>query len=72
VVERRTGTDDRPCRAAQGREDPRPSESFLIKDSSSYVDVYHDLPKFVGLHEWDVQCQSSFSRLPTFAYVFNL
>ena len=66
----RTGTDDRPCRAAQGRKDFRPSEPFFFffaKGSLSCVDGYHDLPKFIGLHEWDVQCQSSFTRVPTFA-----
>lgn len=35
---------------------------FFAGDSSSCTDRYHDLPKFVGLHEWDVQCQSSFNR----------
>ena len=48
---------------------PDPVRLFSSRFSSSCVDGYRDLPKFVGLHEWDVQCQSSFNRVPTFAYL---
>ena len=42
------------------------SDGLQNQRSRDHVDRYPDLPKFVGLHEWDVQCMSWFSRASTF------
>ena len=66
MAEYRAGTYDGARRAAEGEEDPRPSESIVSREGPlKLVHRYHDPLKFVGLHEWDVQCK--FNQSPSVA-----